>query len=75
MQDRFYRRNQPDYLQGAFNLEAATLFCSSGLTVVWDAWSKSQAPSFDRWPEANRGSSFRIAVNVAGEAGGNRHRP
>ena len=75
MQDRFYQRNQPDYLQGAFNSETANLLESSGLTGVWDAWSKSQAPPFDRWPEANRGSSFRIAVNVAGEAGGNRHRP
>ncbi|WP_138936647.1 LysR substrate-binding domain-containing protein [Roseovarius arcticus] len=69
-QDRFYPVCRPNYQDGAFDLETATLFECSGLTGTWDAWFKSQARPFDRWAEVNRGSTFGIAVNVALEGAG-----
>jgi LysR family transcriptional regulator, glycine cleavage system transcriptional activator len=68
--DRFYPVCRPDYQDGEFDLDTATLFECSGPTGTWEAWFKSQARPFTRWAEVNRGSTFGIAVNVALEGAG-----
>ncbi|MEI4196993.1 LysR family transcriptional regulator [Roseovarius sp. E0-M6] len=69
-QDRFYPVCRPDYQNGAFDLDTATLFECSGHTGTWESWFNSQGRPFTRWAEVNRGSTFGIAVNVALEGAG-----
>lgn len=63
--DSFYPVCAPDYQNGRFDLETATLFDCAGTTGTWNAWSAMNGRTFERTDEVNLVSTFVISITAA----------
>jgi LysR family glycine cleavage system transcriptional activator len=63
--DHYYPVCAPDYQQGAFDLDTATLFDCAGTTGTWDSWCQAMGRSFPRQGQVNLASTYVIAIHAA----------